>query len=459
MAKHDTIRALLKRGVSEELAEKVADSGLTLGDLKGLTASELCKKISTSEEIAAEILQLAGSKPKKAITSETSLKSKIEQLEVPRSVKDALIKRLSEREFTPTQIERILRMTIEEYERIKIDPCEAVGIVAAQSIGEPGTQMTMRTFHYAGVAEIYVTLGLPRIIEIVDARKTPSTPMMVIKLNEEYRNDKTKAHALASRIEATYPSHLGDIVTLPDEMLIRIEIDESAMEKRGLGIDDLIEKIKGQGKFNADIDLDEDGKSINIRPKEYSYRSLLQLRGRLTSTNPSSGILIAGIKDITRVVIRHEGDEYTLYTEGSALKDVIRIEGVDGARTRTNNINEIENVLGIEAARNAIINEMVNTLGEQGLNVDIRHLMLVADMMTVDGEVKQIGRHGIAGEKASILSRAAFEVTVSHLLDASLYGYVDELKGVTENVIVGQPIKLGTGDVELVAKPYGKVVD
>ncbi|MHC1573259.1 MAG: DNA-directed RNA polymerase subunit A'', partial [Candidatus Syntropharchaeales archaeon] len=301
--------------------------------------------------------------------------------------------------------------------------------------------------------------GLPRIIEIVDARKTPSTPMMVIKLNEEYRNDKTKAHALASRIEATYPSHLGDIVTLPDEMLIRIEIDESAMEKRGLGIDDLIEKIKGQGKFNADIDLDEDGKSINIRPKEYSYRALLQLRGRLTSTNPSSGILIAGIKDITRVVIRHEGDEYTLYTEGSALKDVIRIEGVDGARTRTNNINEIENVLGIEAARNAIINEMVNTLGEQGLNVDIRHLMLVADMMTVDGEVKQIGRHGIAGEKASILSRAAFEVTVSHLLDASLYGYVDELKGVTENVIVGQPIKLGTGDVELVAKPYGKVVD
>ena len=196
-----------------------------------------------------------------------------------------------------------------------------------------------------------------------------------------------------------------------------------------------------------------------LTENEYSYRTLLQLRGRLTSTNQSSGMLIAGIKGITRVVIRHEDEEYTLYTEGSALKDVIKVEGVDSTRTRTNNIKEIEEVLGIEAARNAIITEMVNTLGEQGLNVDIRHLMLVADMMTVDGEVKQIGRHGIAGEKASVLSRAAFEVTVSHLLDASLYGYVDKLNGVTENVIVGQPIKLGTGDVDLVAKPYGKVVD
>jgi len=139
-----------------------------------------------------------------------------------------------------------------------------------------------------------------------------------------------------------------------------------------------------------------------------------------------------------------------VYTQGSALKKVIHFDGVDASRTKTNNINEISEVLGIEAARNAIINEALDTLSEQGLTVDIRHIMLVADMMSIDGEVKQIGRHGISGEKASVLSRAAFEVTVNHLLEAAVAGEVDELTGVTENVIVGQPIQLGTGDVELV---------
>ena len=108
-------------------------------------------------------------------------------------------------------------------------------------------------------------------------------------------------------------------------------------------------------------------------------------------------------------------------------------------------------VLGVEAARNAIIHEAVSTLNEQGILVDVRHLMLVADMMCMEGEVKQIGRHGIAGEKESVLSRAAFEVTVNHLLDAAVANEIDELSGVTENVIVGQPIQLGTGDVKLIA--------
>jgi len=126
---------------------------------------------------------------------------------------------------------------------------------------------------------------------------------------------------------------------------------------------------------------------------------------------------------------------------------------VDTTRTRTNNISEISVVLGIEAARNAIIHEALATLQEQGIMVDVRHIMLVADMMCMDGEVKQIGRHGIAGEKESVLSRAAFEVTVNHLLDAAIANEVDELSGVTENVIVGQPIQLGTGDVKLIAKP------
>ena len=158
-----------------------------------------------------------------------------------------------------------------------------------------------------------------------------------------------------------------------------------------------------------------------------------------------------GIDDILRVVVRKESGEYILYTEGSNLKDVFDVVGVDTTRTRTNNISEIAAVLGIEAARNAIIHEAVSTLNEQGIAVDVRHLMLVSDMMCMEGEVKQIGRHGIAGEKESVLSRAAFEVTVNHLLDAAVANEVDELSGVTENVIVGQPIQLGTGDVKLIA--------
>ncbi len=121
-------------------------------------------------------------------------------------------------------------------------------------------------------------------------------------------------------------------------------------------------------------------------------------------------------------------------------------------RTITNNIHEIYEVFGIEAARNSLIKEATDTLREQGLTVDVRHIMLVADIMTVDGEVKAIGRHGISGEKASVLARAAFEVTVNHLLDAGIRGDIDELRGVTENVIIGQPIKLGTGHIDLVAK-------
>jgi DNA-directed RNA polymerase subunit A" len=148
--------------------------------------------------------------------------------------------------------------------------------------------------------------------------------------------------------------------------------------------------------------------------------------------------------------MRLEGDRYIIYTEGSNLKEVLKIEGVDIGRTKTNDILEISKVLGIEAARNAIINEALDTLDEQGLRVDVRHIMLISEMMSVDGSVKAIGRHGVSGEKASVLARAAFEITVDHLLKAGIRGEVEELSGIVENVIVGKPVVLGTGMVELV---------
>jgi len=138
-----------------------------------------------------------------------------------------------------------------------------------------------------------------------------------------------------------------------------------------------------------------------------------------------------------------------IYTEGSNFKQVLKVPGVDPTRTRTNNIHEIAEVLGIEAARNAIIEEIVNTMREQGLEVDVRHIMLVADMMTLDGVILPIGRHGVVGEKASVLARAAFEITTQHLFEAAERGETDPLNGVVENVLIGQPVPVGTGIVKL----------
>jgi len=367
---------------------------------------------------------------------------KIKDIALPESIKEALREELAEVEVTEEEFQKITDLVLSDFEHSKVEPCEAVGVVAAQSIGEPGTQMTMRTFHYAGVAEINVTLGLPRLIEIVDARKIPSTPTMTIRLEEDYARDRDKAREVAWSIESTNILHLSSIATDLAEMNVVIELNEAALDQRKITAEEVAQKLEDATKLSVGLN----GTHLIMKPEEPSYRQLLQLVEKIKTVS------LKGIEGINRVVIRKEGDEYVLYTEGSALKEVVQFEGVDPTRTKTNNITEIGEVLGIEAARNAIINEATDTLREQGLKVDVRHIMLVADIMTCDGELKQIGRHGVSGEKASVLARAAFEVTVSHILDAAVRGDVDDLRGVTENVIVGQPIQLGTGDVQLVAK-------
>jgi len=375
------------------------------------------------------------------ILTEKEITERLVGLDLPPSIKEAIQTELKGVQVGSEQLEEIISQVASDYEHSKVEPCEAVGVVAAQSIGEPGTQMTMRTFHYAGVAEINVTLGLPRLIEIVDARKIPSTPTMTIKLNQDYAHDRDLAREVAWAIESTSILHLGSIATDLAEMNVIIELNPDAMEQRKITVDEVATRLKEETKR----EVSQNGNQLIMTPEESSYRELLQLVEKIKRLS------LKGVEGLKRVVIRKEGDEYILYTEGSSIKRVMQFEGVDPTRIKTNNINEIGEVLGIEAARNAIINEATDTLREQGLTVDVRHIMLVADIMTVDGELKQIGRHGVSGEKASVLARAAFEVTVNHILDAAIRGDVDDLKGVTENVIVGQPIQLGTGDVTLVA--------
>ena len=373
--------------------------------------------------------------------SEKEIQERLDQVELPPSIREANQNELKGADITPEEMEEIISLVMADYQHSRVEPCEAVGVVAAQSIGEPGTQMTMRTFHYAGVAEINVTLGLPRLIEIVDARKIPSTPTMTIKLTPEYAHDRDLAREVAWAIESSSILHLGSIATDLAEMNVIIDLSPGALEQRKITAEEVAAKLKEE----TGLDVEQKENLLVMAPEEASYRELLQLVEKIKK------ISLKGVEGIKRVVIRKEGDEYILYTEGSSLKKIMQFEGVDPTRIKTNNINEIGEVLGIEAARNAIINEATDTLREQGLSVDVRHIMLVADIMTVDGELKQIGRHGVSGEKASVLARAAFEVTVNHILDAAIRGDVDDLRGVTENVIVGQPIQLGTGDVKLVA--------
>jgi DNA-directed RNA polymerase subunit A" len=372
-----------------------------------------------------------------------SYDSILDDYPLPSSVKEEIKQELERLKVKKNVAKKIVEHCYQAYLSNLIEPGEAVGIVAAQSIGEPGTQMTMRTFHYAGVAELNVTLGLPRLIEILDVRKNPSTPMMTIRLLPEYAKDREKAREVANRIEATYLKDIAEIEVDLREMSIIIKPDSKALKRKDLTFEELKEKLEKTVKKDAEI-LERDGMLI-VKISKESYKLLMDKFEELRD------LVVMGIKEIKRVIIRKEEDEYVLYTEGSNLKKVMKVKGVDFTRTLTNDIYEIYEVLGIEAARAAIIKEAIETLEEQGLEVDVRHIMLVADVMTADGELRQIGRHGVAGEKQSILARAAFEMTVNNLLEAAVKGEIDYLKGITENIIIGQPIKLGTGDVELIA--------
>ncbi|MGM0389207.1 MAG: DNA-directed RNA polymerase subunit A'' [Natrinema limicola] len=370
----------------------------------------------------------------------------VEDTDLPRRLKDEVYETLEAREDATVEDADELAKAVEtRYLDTRVDPLDPVGTVSAQSIGEPGTQLTMNTFHYAGVAEIDVTQGLPRLIELVDARKTPDTPMMTVHLEGDYATERERAHEVVWKIEATKILALGDVSTNVADMRVQISLNEDTLKERLITPEEVAEIIED----SLGVKTIQQGTQIEFGPEEPSYRDLLQLVEELRD------ITFKGIEDISRVVIRREemddgSEEFVLYTEGSAFGDVLEIEGVDASRTTCNNIHEIRRNLGIEAAREAIIEETNNTLAEQGLDdVNVRHLMLVADIMTNRGEIESIGRHGISGSKDSVLARAAFEVTVNHLLNAAIHGEIDELDGVTENVIVGKPIKLGTGDVDL----------
>ena len=365
------------------------------------------------------------------------------EIDFPDSYIEDLSKAYINNDLTDDELTELIRKLKQAYDRAHVEAGEAVGTVAAQSVGEPGTQMTMRTFHYAGVTELNVTLGLPRLIEIVDARKEIATPTMDIYFDEERRNDEEFVRTLANQIgKSTINDVISDFNLNYGTMEVEAVLDNKKIEEKRLDREEInaaIEKAFKKAVINGDeiiIPSSKDSKSDS----KFVIRELRLLADKVRD------LQISGIKGIGKVIIRRD-EEWIIHTEGSNLKEILDMDGIDPVRTTTNNIHEIGEVLGIEAARQSIINEAQNTLSEQGLSVDVRHIMLVADIMTSEGVVKSIGRHGISGEKSSVLARAAFEETGKHLLRASIRGEVDDLTGIIENIIIGQPIPLGTGSV------------
>lgn len=343
------------------------------------------------------------------------------------------------------RLKKILDAVVAEYQHTLAEPGASIGVIAAESVGEPSTQMTLNTFHFAGVSEMQVTMGLPRVIEIFDARKTPKTPIMEVYLKAPYNEGKDIRKA-AQQVKETklkhYITSIATDVTVPE---IVIELSKERLALVGVNEDvipKMIEKaVKG---YKAKL---ERGK-IRINPSAVDDKTIDIYKAK----DKLRGIYVSGIKGVTNVLPVKRGEEYVIITAGSNLKDVMQLPFVDQTRTRSNDLYEVQAVLGVEAARQTIIDEAMAVIKNQGLNIDVRHIMLIADTMTMGGELQGINRSGIVREKQSVLARASFETPLKHLINASLVGEVDYLNSVIENVMLNQPVPVGTGLPGLKAK-------
>ncbi len=349
-------------------------------------------------------------------------------------------------ELNKKQLEEVLKRAKEAFELSKISPGEAIGIITAESFGEPGTQMILRTFHFAGVAELNVSLGLPRLIEIFDARKTIATPSMEIYLKKDFNNDVEKVRKIAATIKQTkFQELVSEFSINLAKMHVEAVLKKKKMREISVSTPTVIKILQESIKSCS---IKDEGDKIILKPKreENDLKEIYKLKEKAKS------IFIRGVKGITHVLPVKKDGEFIILTAGTNLKKILSIKEIDISRTTTNDIFEITKILGIEAARQAIIKETINVIKDQGLEIDIRHIMFIADILTSNGTFKGITRSGITGEKESVLARASFETPIKHMINAALSGEKDELNSVIENVILNQPVPVGTGLPDLVAK-------
>lgn len=365
--------------------------------------------------------------------------------------KDKLPKKILEdlkeytKDLSETKIKKILERTLEEYENARVEPGESVGVVSAESIGEPGTQMTLNTFHFAGVAEMNITMGLPRIIEILDGRSELATPMMEIYLNPPYSKGKDIRQLALSIKETLVEEVVSEFLINIADALIELKLNTEKMKELGITENLVINAVKDSLK-GYNLKTTKESILLKSKAKEESINKVYLDKEKIKR------IHLKGIKGISQVLPIRRGDEYIIITAGTNLREILELDYVDNVRTITNDVFEIQKVLGIESARQAIINEVFKVIESQGLDVDIRHIMLVADAMCNSGSVKGVTRYGIVSEKSSVLARASFETPIRHIVNAALIGEEDRLSSVVENVMLNQPVPVGTGLPGLVTK-------
>lgn len=370
----------------------------------------------------------------------------------------------------PSTLRQFIKLCLEKYKKARVEAGHAVGAVGAQSIGEPGTQMTLKTFHFAGVAGMSITQGVPRIKEIINASKAISTPVISCPLE----NDKQieAARVVKGRIEKTF---ISDVLrSIEDEyrpemgsVILRLDMEALESTHSGLTASDIAQSISSNRKLKIGLDdisvVGHDGIQIRLRTEADAPKKTARTRaaasdelsdmvlraGALRRALP--GVAVSGYPDASRAIIQTDANGvHMVLVEGYGLRACMTTEGVVGTRTRSNNIMEAKDVLGIEAARATIAFEIAEVMKD--MSIDPRHMQLLADVMTYKGEVYGITRHGLSKTRDSVLQLASFEKTPDHLFDAAVGLKGDKIEGVSECIIMGQTMGLGTGAFQVVRR-------
>ena len=389
-----------------------------------------------------------------------------------------------------------------EYNNCKMDVSEMVGPIAAQSIGEPATQMTLNTFHFAGVSsKSNVTRGVPRLKELLHISKNLKAPSTTIYLDKEHKYDKLKANKVLNLIELTTSKDLiksiniyydpvdsnttinedKDLIRIynifneinPDvcdnqsKMIIRIVFDKQEMINKNITMEDIYHKIniKYGDSINCKYSDDNSSKLIfririnNIKKTDENDLNLI----KNFANDLRENIIIKGIKDIKSASMYKNmnnyeiennsyvsKEEWVINTNGINLLEIFNYENIDYTKTHSNDIYEIYNILGIEAARTILLNEIKEVIESSGNYVNYRHLTLLCDTMTNRGELMSIDRFGINRGNIGPLAKCSFEETTDQLFKASIFGELDDLSGVSANIMMGQIPHCGTGDSEII---------
>ncbi|EEU45360.1 uncharacterized protein NECHADRAFT_41824 [Fusarium vanettenii 77-13-4] len=370
---------------------------------------------------------------------------------------------------TLSTLRLFIKMCLDKYKKAHVEPGHAVGAVGAHSIGEPGTQMTLKTFHFAGVAGMSITQGVPRIKEIINASKTISTPVITCPL--ENNEQIEAARVVKGRIEKTYISDVLRFVEdewRTNEGNVVLQIDSTALSDMHLGIGpyDIAEAICKQRKLKVQRDdLSIDGERIIVRVRDVSDSTKRTTARSKAAADDTGDMLlranflrralptvpISGYSEATRAIIQtSEQNTHTVLVEGYGLRECMTTEGVIGIKARSNNVMECRDVLGIEAARTTIAAEIGEVMGDMG--IDPRHMQLLADVMTYKGEVLGITRFGLSKMRDSVLQLASFEKTPDHLFEAAAGMKTDQIEGVSECIIMGQTMRVGTGAFQVVRR-------